>query len=424
MIAVEMTLNEYISKVKAEAEDLNFKWIIMMIGREAESSYYFDYIEKHWSSFHDLTGETIHFIFSRLNVEKNRYFPVFNSYGKAKICPYVSEIFSDSDFPASFKESYFDYDKFDWKSAHTLSISEFIKAHNISEKNLPGLYVYSVYSKKDIFIHLKNEVNLYDCLKYFTIKAKELDDKIARDIANQSATEYFSIHELEKKIQELSKGTEYENAVRMCLDNKCDYISVKERITNEQVRKKLKAIGNQRKHKLSNNESEYEMDRKKYFDLEKKILSDKEESNLLLEDFSKYVNDLSNSVKKEKIMGKDGFTVNVYGNGTFNLAQDSAIIEDNKTYNISNDNQDEMIKSINDKLDDLIKIAKESNAEIEVIAKLQEAKEDFNSRKSSGDKINGCLTAISSIVTIVNGAPSLMQKITAAMAYISTYLPK
>ncbi len=244
MIVTELSLNQFIELAKKRADKCGYKWIVMLIGRTAEAEKYYDEIEKNKASLHDLTNEKIAFVFSKFTPKRNIFFrkirrPVYEGY----MCPFINSIFAeklgdnDGDFYI-FVESFKDIN---WTEKHSQSITEFINNHGIKERELPGLYFYSVDLGKEVFIPLIDGIRIYDYLRKFVESVNEVDSKYVsceNKLKELGTRKFFDIEGI---LTDYKGKTEEETlAIKKILKGEKDYKSQKHLIENKKTRDNIK----------------------------------------------------------------------------------------------------------------------------------------------------------------------------------------
>lgn len=270
MIVTKMSLAEYFDLIGERATFNGFKWIIMFIGRKAEAENIYNEIEGYWSSLHDLTNDRIAFVFSScVNTKNNSFYRLPNRESYiGRMCPFARVVGEDK-FQDNIGDFEFYYDRFkqyDWKEVHTQSITEFIRKNEIEEYELPGLFIYNVFSKDKMFVHLKDKASLYSFLKDFVYKTDKMDSDIEQayqTLKNNRNKRFFDLEEEILKFAE-KQESKYKNAVVMVLNGSRDYKSCKEIITDKQIRKQVKTYG-QWKRQLAITNDNYLLEKENYY---------------------------------------------------------------------------------------------------------------------------------------------------------------
>ena len=317
MIITPMSLLEYLEVIKPIAKTQKYKWIIMFIGRKADSRSFYKELQECWSSLHDLTNERIAIVisYSKAKLHSNAYYriPGQESYiGKA--CAFASVLGEDqlTDIRGDICCNYFDWDKIDWADYHTQSTYEFINKHEIDEDDLPGLYVYNLLTGTDTFLPLHPRESIYCTIKEFSKRTKTIDAQI---------TEYLDIIEYDSKIFKLDQEIrEYankqnettKNAIISVLDEKEQFKDKKEHIPERTIRSKIKKFG-QWKRQAGLDEKGYSAYKREREDAVEKIEEYKEQvEHILHTDFENYEENkmtVDNTMVESEKKGNMGKTV-------------------------------------------------------------------------------------------------------------------
>lgn len=270
MIVTKMSLVEYFDLILERATFSGFKWIIMFLGRKAEAENIYNEIERCWSSLNDLTNDRIAFVFSScINTKKNSFYrtPNRESY-VGRMCPFIRVVGEDKfqDNIGDFEKCYDRFKQYDWKEAHTQSITEFIRKNEIKEYELPGLFIYSVFCEDKMFVHLKDEDDIYSFLKDFVYKTEKMDSDMEQALQTLKKNKYKRFFDLEEEILKFAEEqqNEYKNAVVAVLNGSRDYKSCKHIIVDKHIRQLIKTYG-QLKRQLVITDDNYELAKENYY---------------------------------------------------------------------------------------------------------------------------------------------------------------
>ncbi len=270
MIVTEMSLAEYFDLIIERATSSDYKWIIMFIGRKAEAENIYNEIEQHWLSLNDLTNDRIAFVFSAyMNTKNNSFYrtPKRELY-IGRMCPFSKIVGEDKfrDNIGDFEVYYDKFNQYDWKEVHTQSVTEFIRKNEIEEYELPGVFIYNLFCKDKMFVHLNNETGLYSFLKDFVYKTQKIDSDIEQAMQILKNNKYKRFFDLEEEILKFAEKQQYEykNALVAVLNGSQDYKSCKQIIVDKHIRKLVKTYGQwKRQLKITNNN--YLLEKEKYY---------------------------------------------------------------------------------------------------------------------------------------------------------------
>lgn len=281
MIVTPMSLTEYFNLVSEKAEYQGYNWILMLIGRCADAEDIYDKIEKTWTSLNDLTNDRIAFVFSSALHTRNNGF--YRTPNKApyigRMCPFAKMIgeYRFQDTFGDFEMYIQGYNKHNWKDLHTQSITEFIRANNISERDLPGIFIFNIKYKKNIYVQLDMNQSLYDFIKYFVIETEKIDRNYEYTISDRN----LQFFQLEEKLNMYanSQGDSEKQAVQDVMQGTVEYKVVKELIRDKKIRTDLKKYGQWKRH-FNLDGSVYLVEKNKY--LEDKRNEEKKEDAITI----------------------------------------------------------------------------------------------------------------------------------------------
>lgn len=282
MIVTPMSLATFFETIIQRAENEGYKWVISLIGRYADAEKVYDEIDKTWASLNDLTNDRIAFIFSSFVKTKNNdfYRTLHRESYVGRMCPFAWVLGATrfADNSGDFDTYYSGNRNLSWKELHTQSITEFIRKYNIDEQALPGIFIHELRTKKNIFVHIDSNEKIYDYIKLFVIQSRKLDDIIENASKELSRCEHRKIFELEDYLRNVAtiQSPNVTSAIINVIDGKSDYLQNKEIITNKEIRKKLKKLGQWRRQQgicetiYAQKRKDYEIAKENY---EKSILN-------------------------------------------------------------------------------------------------------------------------------------------------------
>lgn len=239
MDVTDMSLSKYLQEIRRRAKMQDYNWVIMLIGRRAEADIVYEEIKEKWASLNDLTYNRILFVFSMGGDINNNEF--FHTRGResyvGKSCPYARIVGDDSladNHCCRYEEM--------WDN-HSQSISEFIEDYNISESDLPGIFIENIRTQQHDFIPIENKTGIYSFIKDFVVKTKKLDKKYG-DI-------YKFVDNVDKKLEQERELNEYADSqdvatkrtIHMVIDGKADYRENKDCFKSKEIQTIYKSFG-------------------------------------------------------------------------------------------------------------------------------------------------------------------------------------
>ena len=339
-------LSEYFQRCIPEAKKQKYILIISLIARYSDAQELYEKLEEDWASLNDLTGDKILFVFSTPRTRKRASF--FRLLGKnlyeGVMCPFV-ELINDKGVETNngpFEYLYDGYNKIDWKQRHSQTISEFAINYNISEEEIPCLFLYDLIGDRYKVIPIGQSVNIYVMIKCMVYEIAEYRKK--RDYIEEQLESYKNIEEyyrLYEKLENEAKGGDSKQsvAIRTVLQERYAYKAVKDDITNPKIKRDLKKIGQWKKQffvKFDNDDTE----KKHYLELKSKKQDVESE-------FNEIWDNLDNVMKKE-----GGKRKNIEETLLKELLAACIKMQSNSTYFTTTENQR------NDFIRDLLKTAK------------------------------------------------------------------
>ena len=273
MLVTPMSLATFFDTISQRAEKEGYNWIISLIGRYADAEKVYDEIEKTWASLNDLTNDRIAFVFSSFVRTMNNDFyrtPHREPY-VGRMCPFASVLGASrfEDNHGNFEHYYEEFEKVNWKELHTQSITEFIRKHNIDEQALPGIFIYELRTKQNVFVHIDSDEKIYKYIKSFVIESGKLDDDIKKASVELTRCEHRRVFELENYLFDIAnaQSTSVKNAIINVINGNSAYKQNKEIITDKMIRKKLKKLGQWKRQHGINDDSYVE--KKKDYEIAK-----------------------------------------------------------------------------------------------------------------------------------------------------------
>ena len=298
-------LSEYFQRCIPKAKKKGYVLIISLIARYSDAQVLYEKLEEDWASLNDLTGDKVLFVFSTPKVRKRASF--FHMPGKklyeGVMCPYV-ELLNGRDVEDNnglFEYLHDGFDKIDWKQKHSQTITEFATNYNISEGEIPCLFLYDLIGNRYKVIPVGQSTNIY-------VMIKAMVEEIA---------EYIKKRE---NIEEQS------------------YKEVKDDISNPEIKKDLKRIGQWKRQYFSCFEKD-DANKKHYLELKNRKQDIENEFNLIWDNL-------------ENVMKERGKRKNSKVTILHDLLSACVKLQSNSTYYAISENQR------NDYIRDLLKMAK------------------------------------------------------------------
>lgn len=173
MEIVKIPIVDFIKYSLDAAYQSGFTWAMCLLAREADAEKTYDQIKRHWDSFHDITGNTVLFVFSGgqdaeekpnqlLWHEAKDYRALFN--------PAIR--FVNNEIPTVPDRLYpaFYYDSYQINRiavTHSRSITELRQHFGLSEKDVPSLVFIPTdpFLRNDKVVVRLNDDNLYQIIK-------------------------------------------------------------------------------------------------------------------------------------------------------------------------------------------------------------------------------------------------------------------
>ena len=280
-------LSEYFQKCIPQAKRQGYILIISLIARYSDAQELYEKIEQDWASLNDLTGDKILFVFSTPRVRKRASF--FHIPRKATyegvMCPFV-ELLNGRDVEDNngpFEYLYDGYNKIDWKQKHSQTITEFSMNYNISEEEIPCLFIYDLVQNRYKVLPVGLSTDVYAMIKAMIEELAEYTKK--RENIEGQLEKYRDIEQyycLYKKLEnEAEKGNSKQCvAIRMVLRDAQLYKNVKGDIFDAEIKKDLKRIG-QWKRQYFNSFEKDDANKKHYLEVKKKEKDIENEFNLI-----------------------------------------------------------------------------------------------------------------------------------------------
>lgn len=280
-------LSEYFQKCIPQAKRQGYILIISLIARYSDAQELYEKIEQDWASLNDLTGDKILFVFSTPRVRKRASF--FHIPRKATyegvMCPFV-ELLNGRDVEDNngpFEYLYDGYNKIDWKQKHSQTITEFSMNYNISEEEIPCLFIYDLVQNRYKVLPVGLSTDVYAMIKAMIEELAEYRKK-RENIEGQlekyrDIEQYYCLYE--KLENEAKKGNSKQCvAIRMVLRDAQLYKNVKGDIFDAEIKKDLKRIG-QWKRQYFNSFEKDDANKKHYLEVKKKEQDIENEFNLI-----------------------------------------------------------------------------------------------------------------------------------------------
>lgn len=269
-------LSEYFQRCIPKAKDKGYILIISLIARYSDAQVLYKKLEEDWASLNDLTGDKILFVFSTPKVRKKASF--FHISGKEAyegvMCPFV-ELLNGRGVEGNngpFEYLFDGYNKIDWKQKHSQTITEFAMNYNISEEEIPCLFLYDLIRNRYKAIPVGQNTDIYAMIKAMVQEIAEYRKK--RENIEEQLEKYRNIEEYnclyEKLESQAKKGNSKQcAAIRMVLREAQSYEEVKDDIFDSKIKKDLKRIGQWKRQYVSSFEKD-DADKKHYLELKKK----------------------------------------------------------------------------------------------------------------------------------------------------------
>lgn len=269
-------LSEYFERCIPQAKREGYLFIISLIARYSDAQDLYEKLEKDWASLNDLTGDKILFVFSTPKVRKRASF--FHMPGKEPyegvMCPFV-ELLDGRNAERKngpFEYLYDGYDKINWKQKHSQTITDFAMNYNISEEEIPCLFLYDLMQNRYKVIPVGKDTDIYAMIKAMVEEIAEY--KKDRENIGEQLEKYRNIEQYyclyEKLESEAEKGNSKQCvAIRRVLGEAQSYKEVKEDICNSEIKKDLKRI-EQWKRQYFNSFEKDDASKKNYLELKRK----------------------------------------------------------------------------------------------------------------------------------------------------------
>ena len=269
-------LSEYFERCIPQAKREGYLFIISLIARYSDAQDLYEKLEKDWASMNDLTGDKILFVFSTPKARKRASF--FHMPGKEPyegvMCPFV-ELLNDRNAERKngpFEYLYDDYDKINWKQKHSQTITDFAMNYNISEEEIPCLFLYDLMQNRYKVIPVGKDTDIYAMIKAMVEEIAEY--KKDRENIGEQLEKYRNIEQYYCLYEKLKGEAEKGNlkqcvAIRRVLGEAQSYKEVKEDICNSEIKKDLKRI-EQWKRQYFNSFEKDDASKKNYLELKRK----------------------------------------------------------------------------------------------------------------------------------------------------------
>lgn len=304
-------LSEYYRKFIPRAKEKNYIWVISLIARYADAEHLYDKIVVDWASLNDLTNKKILFVFSSPKISRKASF--FNIPGResfvGEMCPFI-ELLNGQKIEnnrGEFEYMYPNYSKINWKVKHSQSISEFVKAYNIPEEEIPCLFFWNVRNEKRKVIPLSQDTDVYLLTKDIINEVNDYYNKLEAIDGQLQKYRHIEMYnclykELDSKAVKLdSKQSE---SIKKILCGEQSYLSVKDQITDNEIKKDLKRI-NQWKRQFLTEFEKNEFDQMDYYYLKNAQQSIEKQVDSILDDIAIEKHCISATEKGKKMNGKN-----------------------------------------------------------------------------------------------------------------------
>lgn len=268
-------LLEYFQRCIPKARSRKYIFILSLIARYSDAEQLYNKLEHDWAALNDLTDDKILFLFSTPKIGKRASF--FRKKGQpvyvGEMCPFVQMLNGKGieDNYGEFENLYYNYKQIDWKERHAQTISEFARAYNISEKDIPCLFVYDLTRDRYMAMPVRDNADIYAIIKGGIDLLSEYKRQ-KEDIVN-GLKEYTNIdkyYALYKKLENQADNDDSSQsiAIRAVLQDSSLYKGVKKDICDLSIRKDLKKIGQWKRQYFNdfNNNSE---NKRRYLKLKK-----------------------------------------------------------------------------------------------------------------------------------------------------------
>lgn len=276
MLVTYIGLREYFQRCIPKAKKQKYVLILALIARYADAQELYDKLETDWASLNDLTNNKILFVFSTPKVRKRASF--FHLPGKPSyegvMCPFVELLngrgVEDNNGPFEFL--YHEYDNINWKQKHSQTITQFASAYNISEKEIPCLFLYDLKKDRYKVIPVCESTDIYAVIKSFINEISEYG-KRQQDVESQlekykNIDAYYRLYE---ELEDEARGGDSKQSVVISkvLHEEQPFKAVKLDISSPKIRRDLKRIGQWKRHYLIPFEKD-DVTKKRYYELKKK----------------------------------------------------------------------------------------------------------------------------------------------------------
>lgn len=340
-------LREYFQRCILKAKEKGYILIVSLISRYSDAQDLYEKLEKDWASLNDLTGNKILFVFSTPKARKRASF--FHIPGKEPyegvMCPFV-ELLNGRGIEGNngpFEYLYDGYNKINWKQKHSQTITEFAMNYNISEEEIPCLFLYDLIRNRHKVIPIGQSTDIYVMIKAMVEEIAEYRKK--RENIEEQLEKYRNIEEYYCLYEKLESEAEKENskqcvAIRMVLRDAQSYKEAKDDIFDAKIKKDLKRIGQWKRQYFSSFDKD-DANKKHYLELKKK------EQNIENE-FNSIWDNLENVMKERVRERKKNSKVTILQD----LLSACVKLQSNSTYFAISENQR------NDFVRDLLKMAK------------------------------------------------------------------
>ena len=176
------------------------------------------------------------------------YFMLYKTYGGVPIVTTV-ELLDGRNVEQNngpFEYLYDGYDKINWKQKHSQTITDFAMNYNISEEEIPCLFLYDLMQNRYKVIPVGKDTDIYAMIKAMVEEIAEY--KKDRENIGEQLEKYRNIEQYyclyEKLESEAEKGNSKQCvAIRRVLGEAQSYKEVKEDICDSEIKKDLKRIG-------------------------------------------------------------------------------------------------------------------------------------------------------------------------------------